>query len=121
MADLDWILPDGEDLEDALEDFKAEVENPELLKARHDAIRALADSQVSRGFKAEVFVPGDGWGGGSAVWPDRESAEAAARDLWSRWSLTTDHRALEVDEEPTRPTWEEHIAAHGPPPRSVRL
>jgi hypothetical protein len=43
MADLSWILPDGEDLEDALEDFKAEVENPELLKARHDAIRALAD------------------------------------------------------------------------------
>ena len=26
MADLDWILADGEDLEDALEDFKAEVE-----------------------------------------------------------------------------------------------
>ena len=44
MADLSWILPDGEDLEDALEDFKAEVENPELLKARHDAIRALADA-----------------------------------------------------------------------------
>lgn len=44
MADLSWILPDGEDLEDALEDFKAEVENPELLKARHDEIRALAES-----------------------------------------------------------------------------
>jgi hypothetical protein len=43
MDDLSWILPDGEDLEDALEDFKVEVENPELLKARHDAIRALAD------------------------------------------------------------------------------
>ena len=43
MADLSWILPDGEDLEDALEDFKAEAENPALLKARHDAIRALAD------------------------------------------------------------------------------
>jgi hypothetical protein len=43
MDDMSWILADGEDLEDALEDFKAEVENPELLKARHDAIRALAD------------------------------------------------------------------------------
>ena len=43
MDDMSWILADGEDLEDALEDFKAEVENPELLKARHDEIRALAD------------------------------------------------------------------------------
>ena len=44
MDDLSWILADGEDLEDALEDFKAEVENPALLKARHDAIRALAEA-----------------------------------------------------------------------------
>ena len=44
MDDMSWILADGEDLEDALEDFKAEVESPELLKARHDAIRALADT-----------------------------------------------------------------------------
>jgi len=42
MDDLSWILGDGEDVEDALEDFKAEVENPALLKARHDAIRKQA-------------------------------------------------------------------------------
>jgi len=43
MEDFSWILADGEDIEDALEDFKAEVENPKLLKARHDDIRALAN------------------------------------------------------------------------------
>jgi hypothetical protein len=76
---------------------------------------------MSPAYRAEVFVPGDGWGGGSALWPDRESAERAARNLWSRWSLTTDHRAVEVAGEANRPTWGEHIAAHGLPPRSVRL
>jgi hypothetical protein len=56
MADLDWILGDGEDLEDALEDFKAEVENPELLKARHDAIRALADMDREPGDASDYWA-----------------------------------------------------------------
>jgi len=76
---------------------------------------------MSRGYKAEVLLAGGEWGQNSIVWPDRESAEAAAHDLWSRWTATVDHRAVEVDEEPNRPTWEDHVAAHGPPPRSVRL
>lgn len=77
---------------------------------------------MSRGYKAEVRVAGeDGWHQNGVVWPDLESAEEAARDLWSRWTATVDHRAVEVAEEPNRPTWEEHVAAHGPPPRSVRI
>lgn len=43
MDDLSWILADGESLEDALEDFAEDVANPERVKRRHDAIRALAD------------------------------------------------------------------------------
>ena len=42
-TDLSWILADGESLEDALEDFAEDVANPERVKRRHDAIRALAD------------------------------------------------------------------------------
>ncbi len=75
---------------------------------------------MSRGYKAEVLVDGE-WGQNGVVWPDRASAEEAARDLWSRWTATVDHRAVAVDEEPNRPKWAEHVAAHGPPPRSVRL
>jgi hypothetical protein len=75
---------------------------------------------MSRGYKAEVLVSGE-WGQNGVVWPDEASAAAAAQDLWSRWTATVDHRAVEVDEPPNRPTWAEHIAAHGPPPRSVRL
>ena len=76
---------------------------------------------MSKGYKAEVLVPGDGWGQNGVVWPDEASAAAAAQDLWSRWTATVDHRAVEVDEEPNGPTWTEHIADHGLPPRSVRL
>ena len=46
-----------------------------------------------RGYKAEVLVDGE-WGQNGIVWPDLESAEEAARDLWSRWTLTTGHRAV---------------------------
>ena len=42
MDDLSWILADGESVEDALEDFTAEVENPELLKARQERIKDLS-------------------------------------------------------------------------------
>ena len=75
---------------------------------------------MSRGYKAEVLVDGK-WHQNAVCWPDEASAAAAARDLWSRWTLTTDHRAVEVDAAPNRESWEEHIAAHGLPPRSVRL
>ena len=42
MDDLSWILADGESVEDALEDFTAEVEKPELLKARQERIKDLS-------------------------------------------------------------------------------
>jgi len=49
MDDLSWILADGESLEDALEDFAEDVANPERVKRRHDAIRALADPLEGHG------------------------------------------------------------------------
>ena len=78
------------------------------------------------GYKSEVFVDAE-WGRNGVVWPDMASAEEAAADLYSRWTMTTDHRAVEVDEQPNRPTWDEWVAARGrvraggPPPRSVTL
>ena len=42
MDDLSWILADGESLEDALEEFTAEVKKPELLKARQKTIKDLS-------------------------------------------------------------------------------
>jgi len=73
-------------------------------------------------FKAEVLLVGGEWGSNSIRWPDEASAAAAAQDLWSRWTATIDHRAVEVeDEEPNRPTWDEWVAEHGLPPRRVSL
>jgi len=72
------------------------------------------------GFKSEVKV-GSEWGRNGVVWPDLASAEEAAADLYSRWMLTTDHRAVEVQEAPNRPIWDEWVADHGLPPRSVSL
>ena len=54
MDDLSWILADGESLEDALEDFTAEVENPELLKARHREIRKIYNVDTTPEFIANV-------------------------------------------------------------------
>ena len=72
------------------------------------------------GYKSEVLVDKE-WGRNGIVWPDMASAETAAEDLYSRWTLTTDHRAVEVDEKPNRPIWDEWVAEHGLPPRSVTL
>ena len=72
------------------------------------------------GWKAEVEVDGV-WSQNGVVWPDENSATKAARDLYGRWMLTTGHRAVEVDEAPNRPTWDEHVAAQGLPPTSVKL
>ena len=60
------------------------------------------------GWRAEVFVDNE-WNGNSIVWPDEHSAREAGRDLWSRWTLTSDYRAVEVAEEPTRPTWDVYV------------
>jgi len=72
-------------------------------------------------YRAEVFVDSE-WASNSVRWPTLESAEKAASDLYSRWTLTTDYRAVEVQgEEPNRPSWEEWVAEHGLPARSVSL
>jgi hypothetical protein len=76
---------------------------------------------MSRGYKAEVRIGSSEWCQNGVVWPDKASAAAAALDLYQRWTLTTDHRAVESDEEPNRPTWEEWVAERGLPPRSVQL
>tara|TARA_R110000737_G_scaffold1562_2_gene4626 strand:+ start:619 stop:960 length:342 start_codon:yes stop_codon:yes gene_type:complete len=96
-----------------------------LLKASTRGDRIMADKedrQVKQitGFISEVKVDND-WGRNGVVWPDMASAEAAARDLFWRWMLTTDYRAVEVAEEPNRPTWDEWVADRGLPARSVSL
>ena len=80
------------------------------------------DRQVKQitGFISEVKVD-NAWNRNGVVWPDLTSAEAAARDLFWRWMLTTDYRAVEVAEEPNRPTWDEWVADRGLPARSVSL
>ena len=45
---------------------------------------------------AEVKVVGDDkWYGNALVFDSREKAEAYAKDLFSRWSSTTDWRVIE--------------------------
>lgn len=72
------------------------------------------------GFKAEVLVDGI-WGSNGVTWPDMASASTAAHDLYNRWTAVADHRAVEVDEAPNRPTWDKWVAERGLPPRSVSL
>jgi hypothetical protein len=48
-------------------------------------------------FKPEVEVEGK-WARNGLVFSTREEAEANAANLYSRWTLTTGHRAVEVDE-----------------------
>jgi|7_EtaG_2_1085326.scaffolds.fasta_scaffold298539_1 cytochrome P450 len=70
MDDLSWILADGESLEDALEDFTAEVENPELLKARHKQIRKI----YKAGLKGQEYKKGH------PMW--HEAVEDLTDKLW---------------------------------------
>ena len=71
-------------------------------------------------WKAEVLVQGS-WSQNSEVWPDKESAQSAGLDLFGRWFLVEDSRAVEVDEEVNRPTWIEWCARGMKPPKSVTL
>ncbi len=72
------------------------------------------------GWKTEVLVEGS-WSSNGVVWPDEDSAVKAGKDLLSRWMVPTDHRPVEVDEEPNRATWDEHVAEQGLPPKRVQL
>jgi hypothetical protein len=83
-------------------------------------ITALCDD-CATGFKAQMETAGGDWGFNAQVWPDRESARAAGFDLLMRWTGSSDFRVIAVDEEPNYPTWKEHVAKHGLPPKSVKL
>lgn len=72
------------------------------------------------GWRQEVLVEGK-WSRDGVVWPDEDSAMKAGSNLLMRWFVPTDHRAVETDEEPNRPTWDEHVSDRGLPPTSVRL
>lgn len=45
-------------------------------------------------FKPEVLVQGV-WSANALRFGTRDEAASYARDLWTRWTLTTDHRATE--------------------------
>jgi hypothetical protein len=66
-------------------------------------------------WKPEVFVQGK-WCRNSLVFATKEEAEASAFSLFSRWMLTEDHRAVEVDE-PVNYHWRDggmvHIKTEG--------
>lgn len=72
------------------------------------------------GWITEVLVDGT-WSGNAVVWPDEDSALSAGSDLLMRWFIPTDYRATATDQEPNRPTWDEHVAENGLPPKSVQV
>ena len=48
-------------------------------------------------WKPEVKVDGQ-WSQNALVFATQEEAAASALNLYGRWMMTTDHRAVEVDE-----------------------
>jgi hypothetical protein len=48
--------------------------------------------------EVQVMNEGDKWHRNGLVFATREEAEANAQDLYSRWTMTTAWRAVEVDE-----------------------
>lgn len=55
-------------------------------------------------FKAEMQAIEGDWATNGLVFPDRESVEAYAKDLYSRWMGCKDWRIIEVDETANRPS-----------------
>jgi hypothetical protein len=60
------------------------------------------DLTKKKSWKPEVRVAGEGttWHGNALRFATKEEAEANARNLYNRWTLTTDWRASESDDEP---------------------
>jgi hypothetical protein len=50
-------------------------------------------------WKPQVYVDGQ-WSSNQLVFATHEEAARYAHDLFLRWTLTTDHRAIESDETP---------------------
>lgn len=54
---------------------------------------------MSKSWKPEVkTVPDDKWYGNSLAFATEKEAAHSAKDLFMRWTLCTDHRAVESDE-----------------------
>ena len=85
-----------------------------------EACGCLLEKGHPMGWVTEVLAQGQ-WCPNGIVWPDEASALMAGKDLLIRWTVPTDYRAVEVEKEPNRPTWDEHVAVKGLPPRSVQL
>ena len=49
------------------------------------------------GFKPQVKVNGN-WNGNGLVFATKEEAQRSALNLFGRWTLCTDHRAIETDD-----------------------
>ncbi len=62
-------------------------------------------------WKPEVQVKGEGdkWHDNALRFATKEEAAAYARDLYSRWTLTTAHRAIE-SEDPVNYVWFDGVA-----------
>ncbi len=110
---------------DALPAYEKHLKRLETKK--WEAVQALVPAElvatvprVQTGWITEVFAEGK-WSRNAIVWPDEHSAKQAGADLLSRWMVPTDYRAVQVDEEPNRPTWDEHVADKGLPPQSVQV
>lgn len=48
-------------------------------------------------FKPQVFVDNE-WAGNALAFATKDEAELSAKDLYSRWMLCKDYRAVESDE-----------------------
>lgn len=56
---------------------------------------------MAKSFAVEVIADSSGeWAGNGMRYETREPAEAAARDLMSRWFLVREWRVIESDDEP---------------------
>lgn len=65
---------------------------PEML-AQHK------EKTMTKSWKPEVKTAGDDkWYGNSLAFATRKEAEWSAKELFERWTLATDHRAVESDE-----------------------
>lgn len=51
---------------------------------------------MSQNYKPEVLVNGE-WGQNALVFEEESAAIASARDLYLRWTLCTDYRAVATD------------------------
>lgn len=70
-----------------------------LAKGRTAPEAVRFDKETKMSWKPEVQVAGEkGWHQNALCFASKEEAEAYAHDLYSRWTSTTGHRAVESDD-----------------------